>query len=370
VKLVMLIHSLAGGGAERVCATLANEWAKQQHEVVLLTLAGQSEDFYELVPSVRRRSLNLARPSQTGWEAIKHNIDRLRQIRAVLRAERPDVAVSFMPVANCLLGLAGKGLPVPTVGAERSYPPMLPMPRQWQWLRRYAYPMLDKVVAQTTHSRDWLQHHIGLKEVAVIPNPAVHPLPSQPPHVSPDSVLSKGPTLLATGRLGEEKQFGWLIDVFAGLTPQFPDWQLAILGEGAMRPQLERQAADNGLAGRVHLPGAVGNVNDWYAAADLYALTSRFEGFPNTLVEALSHGLPAVSVDCLAGPRDILRHEVDGLLVPPDDGSALSAALARLMGNPTLRQQFAARAVEIRQRLALADVAAAWQQVFDDVQRA
>jgi glycosyltransferase involved in cell wall biosynthesis len=93
-------------------------------------------------------------------------------------------------------------------------------------------------------------------------------------------------------------------------------------------------------------------------------MSSRFEGFPNSLAEAMAYGLPAVSFDCDTGPRDIVRHEVDGLLVPPGDDLALELALRRLMGDEALRRRFADRAVEARERLSIERISELWEGVF------
>ena len=111
----------------------------------------------------------------------------------------------------------------------------------------------------------------------------------------------------------------------------------------------------------------VGNIGEWYERADLFVMSSRFEGFGNTLAEALAHGVAAVSFDCDTGPRDIIRHEVDGLLVPPGDTVALTAALDKLMCDPALRQQFAKRAVEARARFSMERVAGMWEALFDEI---
>jgi len=110
-----------------------------------------------------------------------------------------------------------------------------------------------------------------------------------------------------------------------------------ILGEEQARNTLERQIQNAGLANHVSLPGRAGNVGEWYAAADLYVMTSRFEGFPNTMAEAMAPGMPDVSFDCDTGPRDIIRHETYGLLVPSGDTVALENELRRLMSDSALR---------------------------------
>jgi glycosyltransferase involved in cell wall biosynthesis len=121
------------------------------------------------------------------------------------------------------------------------------------------------------------------------------------------------------------------------------------------------------MSQRINMPGTVGNVGDWYEAADLYVLTSLFEGFPNSLLEAMAYGLPAVSVDCDAGPRDIVRHGVDGLLVPQDNPAALVNALQRLMDDNRLRDTYAAKAVEVRQRFSILSMVSQWQRLFEGI---
>lgn len=96
-------------------------------------------------------------------------------------------------------------------------------------------------------------------------------------------------------------------------------------------------------------------------------MSSRFEGFPNSLVEALAAGCPAVSFDCDTGPRDIIRHETDGFLVPPGDIQALAAAIARLMDDEILRNRFGTRAVEARERFSIEHIGAMWDKLFDEV---
>jgi glycosyltransferase involved in cell wall biosynthesis len=115
------------------------------------------------------------------------------------------------------------------------------------------------------------------------------------------------------------------------------------------------------------MPGIVGNVGAWYAHADLYAMTSRSEGFPNALAEAMSHGLPAVSVDCDTGPRDIIRDGIDGLLVPPNNPAALVDALDRIMGDAAFRVQLAARARDARERFSIEKIAGMWDALFDEL---
>lgn len=368
MKLLLFIHSLGAGGAERVMVTMANHWSARGWEVVLVTLAPRGADRYDAAPAVRRIALNLAGDSRGVMAAVAANLSRIRALRAILRVERPDVALSMLTACNVLLALAGRtDRRMLLVGSERVHPPRMPLGRAWRWLRAWAYSRLDVIVVQTQETAAWMRTHTRARRLAVIPNAIAWPLPSGAPHRAPSAVGTPGRRrLLAMGRLGAQKRFDLLIAVFAQLALRFPEWELVILGEGPDRAALERQVRDAGLAGVVFLPGHVGNPGEWYAGADLFALTSDFEGFPNALGEAMAQGLPVVSTDCDTGPRDLIRHEVDGLLVPAGDGPALGAALARLMGDEKERARLARRAVEVRERFSMERVATLWDEILVD----
>ena len=369
MRLIIFISSMRGGGAERVTANLANHWAAQGWKVTIVTLALLSDDFYELSPAVTRIALALDGNSRNSLVGIVQNLRRVLAIRRVLRQIQPDIALGMMTTANVLLAIASLGLTqIRTVGSERTHPPQNPLGTVWERLRSYSYARLDAVVAQTNEGAEWLKAHTSAQRVVAIPNPVGWPLASHLPQLAVKNVCRTGRSLLlAVGRLSDEKQFGLLLDCFGSLASRHPDWDLVILGEGLLRSALERQAKEAGLEKRVFLPGKAGNVGDWYQHADLFVLSSRFEGFPNTLVEAMAYGLPTVSFDCDTGPRDIIRHQVDGLLVSPMNANSLTAALDQLLGDGALRQCFAARAVEVRERFAMEGIANKWERLFEVV---
>lgn len=369
-RILIFIHSLSSGGAERVAANLSRYWAEQGQKVTIVTLAGTEQDFYSLDPRVQRIALNLAGESENLGAALVANLRRIRMLRRILRREQPDVVLSMMTTANVLAALAAKGLSCPLIISERIHPPQLPLGRIWEMLRRWSYGWSQAVVALTRESADWLRQHTTARRVVVIPNAVPWPLPSQPPVIKPQSLFTDSrKVVLAVGRLAPQKGFELLLEAFARVAHERQDWDLFILGEGPERQLLEGLAKSLGISDRVYLPGRVGNVGDWYARAQFYVLSSHFEGFPNTLVEALAAGCPAVSFDCETGPRDIIRHETDGLLVPPGDVQALASAMVRLMDNKELRNHFAARAVEARERFSIKHIGAIWDKLFNEVMK-
>ncbi|SAI69777.1 glycosyltransferase [Bordetella ansorpii] len=361
LRVLVFIHSLQGGGAERVAADLSAGWAQAGHDVMVVTQTDSKGDVYPLDPRVRRRSLGTA-----GLRGLWANVRRVRALRAVLREFSPDVVLGMMTTASVLAVLAARGLPCRVIATEHAHPPSQAMSGLWQRLRRFTYPRAARVVALTDGTARWIERHVPGSRLAVIPNAVRWPLPQGEPRL--DATRPGGRRrLLAVGRLHADKGFDLLLRAYAQVAPRHPSWDLVMLGEGEQRQALQQQIDAAGLGGRVALPGRAGNVGDWYAQSDLYVLSSRFEGLSNTLIEALASGLAAVSFDCDTGPREIVREGVDGVLVRPNgDPAALAGALDAVMGDDARRQAMAAQATDARERFSAERILAMWKQVFDE----
>jgi glycosyltransferase involved in cell wall biosynthesis len=367
MHIFLFIYSLQPGGAERVGASLANHWASTGCRVTVATLTASATDFYALHPAVERIAFNLAEESETFIHAISNNARRIAELRRVLRQLRPTVAIGMMSVSGILLILASLFLSgCAVVVAERSYPPLLPLGRIWRLLRRLVYARSTVVVMQTREGVEWLEREIPRARGVRIPNPIMVPLNRSAPELVPKDVLEKSDRklLLAVGRLTEEKGFDILLEAFASLYAVYHEWDLVIIGEGPLRTTLERHLASLGLEGRAFMPGRTGCLVDWYQRADIFALCSRYEGFPNVLGEAMAHGCAVVSFDCDTGPRDLIRHAIDGLLVPPGNLNALREALGSLMHSENMRREFGKRALEIKGRYSLERIDKLWRGVF------
>lgn len=364
-KILFLVSSMQGGGAERVAAILCNHWVDQGNEVTLMpTFSGRGECLYSLNERVRLDYL--ADRVGSCSQSLYNKMRRFMVLRGVIRDISPDVIVSFLPHVNVAAVLAAYGLRVPVIVSERTFPPAMPLGRGLEKLRQFTYPRASYVVVQTQRSLTWLQDLCPKARGRVIPNPVAYPLPGGEPFREPSAVIDETRrVMLAVGRLGEEKGFDKLISAFGFLTRRYPEWDLVILGEGPERTFLEKQRNDLDLSERVHLPGRVGNMGDWYVRADFYVMSSRFEGFPNTLIEAMAYGLPAVSFDCETGPADIIREGVDGLLVPPAAGAeGLARAMEIMLRDAQTRQRMGNAAVSVRERFSPEQVMSDWDEVL------
>lgn len=369
MKILIFINSLACGGAERVSATLANFWARKNWEVTVVTLASTSEDFYLLDPKIKRISLNLAGESNNFLHGLLQNVRRVLSLRRTIKQLRPQIVLSIMSTPNVLLAFASRRIVnLCTVGSEHCYPPHAPLGIVWSTLCKKMYGQLSAIVALTHECAQWIEMHSSATCVRIIPNAALWPLPDNLPKIVPSALCTPDrKVLLAVGRLNIVKNFEALIGVFSELAEKYPTWDLVILGEGPERQVLEALIRKKLIEDRVFVPGIAGNVGEWYARADLYVMSSRSEGFPSALAEALAHGLPAVSFDCDTGPRDIIRNGVDGLLVPAGDSLGLRNALGRVMEDSNLRGQLAARAVDARERFSIEKIASMWESLFKDL---
>ena len=365
IKILIAAHSLSAGGTERVVTNLANAWAADRRAVTVVTNAPLEQDHYPLHQNVRRIALGFEQPSKTAFSGALNNLRRIFAMRRVLRNECPDIAIAMMAAPTCIVRLAAIGTKVAVIGSERIHPPALPLGAIWERMRRWLYPGLSALIAQTERSASWLRKETGAANVIVIPNPIIHPLPGGKSGRLPPA-LDK-PAILAVGRLDSQKGFDLLIEGFGKIAGLQPEWHLYIVGEGPARKFLEDKIAALALTERVHLTGTVDNPEDWYQAAEIFAMSSRFEGFPNVLLEAMAYGLAVVSFDCETGPAEVIENGFDGLLLPAEDTQALADALAKLITDKPLRTELGARATLKAQQYSMPKIAARWDDVFDEL---
>lgn len=361
---MIVIHSLSGGGAERVAVDMCEYWLQRGCRVTLVTQSGPESDAYAVPEGVERRVLGLAGASRGAIGGLFTNARRVWALRRLIRKLRPNVVLGMMTTASVLSVAAAWKLPCRVIATEHTHPPAQGLSPIWEKLRRWAYPHAHAVVALTAGTASWLEEHVPGAQVTVIPNAVRWPMEKGEPVLAPPARQGRR-RLLAVGRLHPHKGFDILLRAFAQLEDHFRSWDLVILGEGEERDALQQQIDESKLSDRVSMPGRVGNLADWYADADLYVLSSRVEGLSNTLIEAMASGLPAVAFDCETGPREIIRNGIDGVLVTPvEDHEALAAYLADLMARPEQRDALARRAIDVRDRFSTARIMALWNHLF------
>lgn len=328
-KLAIFLPSLAGGGAERAMLNLAHGFAERSMKVDLVLARAQGPYLSQVNDSVRIVDLKAFRV-----------LASLPNLMRYLRDERPSALISALDYANVVALWARRLVDVPmqvlvneqntisrsaTSSARRRQ-------RLVPHLVRMFYPWADHIVGNSHGVADDLSQVTRLPQdrIKILYNPVITTELREKAQERPDHPWFRAgepPVILAVGRLTKQKDFPTLIRAFAQVHPA-RSARLLILGEGPDRSELERLVSDLGLKDHVGLPGFVSNPYAYMSRAALYVLSSRWEGLPTVLIEALFCGPSIIATDCPSGPREILESGKHGSLVPVGDVTALANAIS------------------------------------------
>jgi glycosyltransferase involved in cell wall biosynthesis len=346
-----------GGGAEHVLVDVAGGLAERGHEVTIATFdAAGAESFYPLSDKVAFCRLGVGDTLvRTGVTALARRSKALQRFANELN---PDVAVGFLNSSYVPLAFALATSHVPVIASEhivfghyRSHPVQ-------RLALRTIVPLVSAVTAVTDSMR--LSFPPAVRSMMhVIPNPI-----SEARELA-DAVGGARKTLLSVGRLEPQKDHATLVSAFGAIAEGHRDWNLRIVGDGALRQALETQARSIGLQKRVELPGAVKNISSEYAAAQLFVMPSLYESFGLATAEALSHGLPAVGFADCPGTNLLIQDGINGILAP-GRGSAdrLAEALNELMSSPGLRARMGRAAPQTVGHFGLDVVVDGWEELL------
>lgn len=322
IRLALFVPSMRGGGAERVTAILAAELAARGYAVDLLLAQKEGPNLAMLPETVRVVDFKAHRL-----------IASLPALVRYLRRESPTVLLSMMAHTNIVALLACRlaSVSTRTVVSERVSVSWRKQQQLMLWLIRHLYPWADDIIAVSDGVADDLSQVAGIPraQIQTIYNPIVRPALHEKAKATLDHPWFKPgqpPVVLAVGSLCDQKDFSTLIHAFAQVRKN-QSARLLILGEGELRPDLEELVGKLGLGNDVSLPGFSANPYPYMAHASVFVLSSKREGLPGVLIEALYCGAPLVATDCLSGPREILNNGQYGQLVPVGDEDALAHAI-------------------------------------------
>ncbi|MFF1451097.1 glycosyltransferase family 4 protein [Streptomyces sp. NPDC058274] len=382
----LLLHAYGRGGTIRTVMNQANSLAAAGWQVELVSAVRRRDDLqFPLDPRVRvstvvdlreeahtpatglvgrwrewHRGRLLDRPArhipagEFGYRYFNQYVER--RLIAYLRTLTDGVLVTTRPALNFLAAGHATGGVVRVAQEHMNHGTHR---RDVQRRIRETYPHFDTVAVLTERDREEYARLLPGTRVVRIPN-AVHSLDQVPSrHQSKIAV--------AAGRLFPQKGFDLLIPAWAKLVETHPDWQLRIYGSGEKKTELRALVEEHHLYNHVFLMGHTDRLDDELAKASFYVLSSRFEGLPMVMIEAMSHSLPVVSFDCPTGPADVLTHGVDGLLVPPEDPDALADAMSRLMADRRLRADMGVAAVLTASSYGPDAVHPRWEALFREL---
>ena len=363
-NLVIIIASLGSGGAERVATTLANRFSDGQDgctprfKVTIVCLSAEEPSSYELSPQVNVVYLDrLSRPGST-FSAITNNIERVVALRRAVKGANADIVISFMLETNVLAVQARLG--VPLIACEHTDPGFIQHKLAWRLLRRISYRFVDRLVVLNDYMKDWFAAN-GCRGITVIPNPvSIHPDPNARPGVPQ-------PFVLAMGRLIESKRFDLLIELYAQMAQDYPEWRLVIAGDGEQKSRLENQIRELGMSDCIHLIGNTTSPHDWMQHAEIFVSTSTIEAFPMAICEAMMSGLPVVVMAYNEGVHALIPAQAGYVVEGDDTEAAFKEALKAMMGNPQARAEMGRAATRTMDHFAIAAVSRQWASLFSEL---
>lgn len=326
MKLALVAYLHGAGGAERQITLLANVMAKRGHVVHFIVLAEFCKR-YPIHDNVIIHDLTYAEHN-----SIHPIIGRYRALKGVLKEICPDVTIHYNLQSAYLTLAMPRNVYRKSVYSERGdpydkeYSGLLGVIRDWT-VRR-----MDGLVFQSEGARDFFNQKVRAKSV-VIHNSVEVPVEKYPLPKKREQII------VSAGRLHEQKNFSLLIDAFAKISSDFPNYKLIIYGNGALREKLQAQIHDNQLDTRICLMAACNDLWERIHNASLFVLSSDYEGMPNALMEAMALGIPSISTDCRpGGARTLIIDGVNGFVVPRMDVQSLAEKMRYVLEHPDIAE--------------------------------
>ncbi|OPG07350.1 glycosyltransferase family 4 protein [Microbispora sp. GKU 823] len=376
----LLLHAYGMGGTIRTVVNQANAMAALGHEVEIVSVVRRrDEPQFRLHPDValttlvdQRTGVQADSLGRRVWRRLRGKIVPYGEFAAGYFTERVEkavidyvasvddgVLVTTRPALNLISARRASGNVV-RVAQEHMNLGTYPGALREEIVRHYG--AFDAIAVLTAGDRREYERALPGTRIVRIPNAvhAVNQVPSRQEH----------PVVVAAGRLVRQKGFDLLLPAFAQVVKEHPEWRLRVFGTGPRKAALRALIREHGLSAHVTLMGRTNRLDDELARASIYALSSRFEGLPMVMIEAMTHALPIVAFDCPTGPRDVLTDGTDGVLVPCEDVDALAAALNRLIADRDLRLRMGAAAAATAREYAPENVMPQWENLFTELLQA
>lgn len=370
LRICFVLPSLNGGGAERAAVQILNALDRDSWERSIYLFERRGPYLSDLDPSITLSSGDAG-----------SRLQRWNTLRKYLQKSKPDLVVAFLSYFSVLAAARAARIsarvvfnqqtPVSAFLADADYDWRHPWRRRlFALVTRYSYRLADRIIATSAGvSQDLVgQFGIASERIRVVHNPVDLDgveRSARDPIGPPFDRQWRKPVVVSAGRLADAKNYPLLVEAFAELRRRVPA-TLFILGAGEREAAIRAQIAERGLEDAVILCGFQPNPWKYIARADVFALTSHYEGFGNVLVEAMACGVPVVATSS-PGTKEIVRVDTDGLLVENHAPADVAAALERVLGDDELRGRLAAGARSSARRFALPVIAAAYDRAFREV---
>lgn len=364
MKIFFAIKRLnnAVGGAERVLCAICTVLARKGYEVSILSFDNsEGEPFYFLDQRVHRIYLNVGdvqRPS-----SFLETFIRIKKIREIIKKQKPDIVVGFMHSMFIPLTFALLGMRICIIGSEHTVPAYYKKkPFQFLLFMISAY-FLKKITVLSENIKNSYPLPIRSRMVEIL-NPV------EKAQQCIEYTEKEYYTILSVGRLEESKDHQSLIQAFALIARDFPNWNLSIVGEGPEQKRIQDLILKNNLQSQVSLFGFTRNIEEKYLSSDIFVLPSRYEAFGLVTVEAMMHGLPVIGFADCPGTNSLIENQKNGLLINVEDDrvQALANGMRYLINDPVYRKTLGKNAQAWAQdRFSIDKIVNQWENLFNSL---
>lgn len=346
------------GGTERVAIIIMNELNKmEEFNVSVVSLVEKEKDpFFELDKSIPRYTIynNVVR-------GITHIGGIINRTRKVVKEHDIDVLIDIDGILEMYTIPAKWMSGVKVISWEHYNFYQHPVVPYRKYTRKMAARWADAIVTLTEEDKGYYTSNLNVKcPIQCIYNPVMW-------KANAGEYDSDSKIILSAGRLTYQKGFDILVDVADLFLNKYPDWKWIVLGEGEDRQMLEEKTKEKGLDKQLLFPGNVNNIDEYYAKATMFVMTSRFEGLPMTLLETKPFKLPIVSFDCKTGPKELIQEGVNGYLIEENDIQGMSDGICRLIESEVNRINFSNNAQLDMEKFELDGIIQEWKELLSKI---
>lgn len=356
MNIMFNISSMASGGAERVIANLSNILIKENDIEILVNTKKNS--YYDLDSRIRVLELDSKRDN-----IIIRNIKRIINTKKIICREKPDIIISFLPVPSFrILLLKRKFKNIPIIISDRNNPKEEYKTLINKILMNVLYKRADGFVFQTKEQRQYFNKKIQDKSI-IIHNPIKDEFLTES-----KEEIKKDKTIITVGRLVEQKNQKMLINAFSKIVDQYSDYNLKIFGDGPLKSDLQDLINKLKLDNNIQLCGISNDIKKELKKAEIFVLSSDYEGMPNALIEAMVLGIPCISTDCpCGGPMELIENNKSGILIKTKNEKELVESLKKLLNNKELGKELGKNAKKIREELNINKIANQWKNYIKKI---
>lgn len=356
-KIVFVISQLYGGGAERVTAALVNEMCKDRTlEMHLITYKQDENKDYFVDKKIIRHTMEMKEDGRIG--AI---FSRIAFLKNTIAKIDPCCVISLDgPRVVTLLTMSMIGSKIPLILSERNAPDRYPETKVLRAMRNFSYTLCDGIVFQTNEAKEYFPFYIKKKGI-VISNPITGNLPTRFEGI-------REPRIVNYCRLDSQKNLDLLIDSFADIADDFPHYTLHLYGDGPEKSKLERKIQEMKLSEKVILHGYSECIYDEILKASLFVSSSNYEGISNSMLEAISLGIPSICTDCPAGgARETIINGVNGILVPTGNKTEMTKAMKKVLSDEKLATAMSKEGNQLREKISVNAITQQWIGFINEI---